>query len=89
MFTLPCAIIMLQIKHIECLLTAITVFNNTGYTMLYNKCTIYRNTFRFTWNHILYGMTVSNIQLLIGVYDSGKKFANFERNIKSIIDNAK
>ena len=34
-------------------------------------------------------MTVSNIQLLMGVYDSGKKFANFERNIKYIIDNAK
>ena len=27
-------------------------------------------------------MTVSNIQLLIGVYDSGKKFANFDRKIK-------
>ena len=33
-------------------------------------------------------MTVNNIQLLIGVYDSGEKFANFERNIKCIIDNA-
>ena len=33
-------------------------------------------------------MTLSNIQLLIGVYDSGKKFANFERNIKYTIDNA-
>ena len=34
-------------------------------------------------------MTVSNIQLLIGVYDSWKQFANFERNIKCIIDNAR
>ena len=34
-------------------------------------------------------MTVSNIQLRIGVYDSGKKFANFERNIKYIVDNSK
>ena len=34
-------------------------------------------------------MTASNIQLLISVYDSGKKFANLERNIKYIIDNAK
>ena len=33
-------------------------------------------------------MAVSNIQLLIGAYDSGKKFANFERNIKYILDNA-
>ena len=57
--------------------------------MLYSNCTIYSNTFRFTRNHILKGMTVSNIQLLIGVYDSGEKFANIERNIKYIIDNAK
>ena len=34
-------------------------------------------------------LTVSNIQLLIGVYDSGKKFADFERNINYSIDNAK
>ena len=54
--------------------------------MLYSNCTTYSNTFRFTGTHILLGMTVSNIQLLIGVYDSGKKFANFERNIKYIID---
>ena len=33
-------------------------------------------------------MSVSNIQLLICVYDSGEKFANFERNIKYITDNA-
>ena len=60
-----------------------------GYTMLYSNCTIYSNIFHLTRNHILQGMTVSNIQLLIGVYDSGKKFANFDRNIKYIIDNAK
>ena len=30
-------------------------------------------------------MTVSNSQLLIGIYDSGKTFANFERNIKYIL----
>ena len=55
-----------------------------GYTMLYINCTIYSNTFRFTMNRILQGMTVSNIQLLIGVYDSLEKFENFERNIKYI-----
>ena len=49
--------------------------------MLYSNCTIYSNTFCFRRNHILYGMIVSNIQLLMGVYDSGKKFANFKRNI--------
>ena len=57
--------------------------------MLHSNCTFYSNTFRFTRNHILYGMTVSNIQLLIGVYDTGKTFEHFERNIKYIIDNAK
>ena len=49
--------------------------------MLYSNCTIYSNTLCFRRNHILYGMIVSNIQLLMGVYDSGKKFANFKRNI--------
>ena len=34
-------------------------------------------------------MTVSNIKLLIGVRNSGKTFAHFERNIKYFIDNAK
>ena len=47
-----------------------------GRTMLYSNCTIYSNTFRLTRNHILQGMSVSNIQLLIGVYDSGKKILN-------------
>ena len=37
------------------------------------------NTFRLTRNHILQGMTVSNIQLLIGVYDSGKMLATFDQ----------
>ena len=57
--------------------------------MLYGNCTIYSNTFRLTRNHILQRMTVSNFQLLTGVYDSGKMLANFERKIKCIIDNAK
>ena len=57
--------------------------------MLYSNCTIYmyNNTFPLTRNHILQWMT--NFHLLIGVYDSGKKFANFDTNIKYIIDNAK
>ena len=59
-----------------------------GYTMLYNNCIFYSNTFRLTRNHILQGVTVSNVQLLIGVYDKGNKFANFDRNVKYIIDNA-
>ena len=57
--------------------------------MLYSNCTIYSNSFRFTRNHFLSGMTVSNIQLLTGLNDSGKKIANLERNIKYIIANAK
>ena len=54
--------------------------------MLYSNCTIYSNTFRLTRNHILQRMTVCNIPLLIRVHDSGKKFENFDRNIKYIID---
>ena len=50
--------------------------------MLYSNCTIYSNTFRLTRNHILQRMTVSSIHLLIGVHDSGKKFENFDRNVK-------
>ena len=57
--------------------------------MLYSNCTTYSNTFRLTRNHILQWMTVSKIQLLIDVYDSGEKFANFDRNIKYIIEYAK
>ena len=58
-----------------------------GFTMLYSNCTLHSNNFRLTRSHILQGKTVSNIQLLIGVGDTGKKFANFDRNIKYVIDN--
>ena len=81
---------MLQIHYIDFLLTAIVVFNNeTCYNQCIDNCIIYSNTFRLTRSHTLLGATISILQLRIGVNDNRKMFADFEINIKYLIDNAK
>ena len=74
--TIQCAIMMLQILSIKCLLTDIEVVlsqrnaSKPGRFLMNMQLTTYNNTFLLTRKQILQRRTIRNTQLPIKIYDS-------------------